>query len=225
MLRYLAQETALPVPTLHHATADLLVMDFIAADGRGGAEAEARTARHLATLHGLSAEAFGFERDTVIGGLPQPNAWSRDWCAFFRDRRLLFMGYKAHEAGRLPLETLGGLERLCGRLEGYIDHDPAPALIHGDIWAGNVLYHQGRVAAYIDPALYFADAEIELAFIELFSTFGPGFFATYGALRPISPDYRAVRRDIYNLYPLLVHSMLFGGGYSDRVAAIVQRYR
>jgi fructosamine-3-kinase len=224
MLGHLSRETSLPVPTVRYEADDLLIMEFVAADGRGGTGAEVTAARQLAALHDRCAPEFGFECDTVIGGLPQPNAWDPDWCAFFRDRRLMFMGRTAFAAGNLPADTLRDLEALCGRLERYLGHDPRPALVHGDVWSGNVLYDGGQVAAYLDPAIYFADAEVELAFIELFSTFGSSFFKTYNDLRPIDPAYREVRRDIYNLYPLLVHSALFGGGYPSRVAAILRRY-
>ena len=224
MLDYLARETHLPVPRLHHVGDRLLVMDHVEGDGRGGAAAEREAAVQLARLHDISAPAFGFERDTVIGGLPQPNTRCEDWCAFFRDRRLLFMGRLAHQAGRLPAGSLASLEALCARLEDFLGHAPRPGLVHGDVWSGNVLYHRGRVAAYIDPAIYFADPEVELAFIELFSCFGPAFFARYAELRPIDPGYRDCRRDIYNLFPLLVHTALFGGPYPAQVDAVLRRY-
>ncbi|MEX2535727.1 MAG: fructosamine kinase family protein [Trueperaceae bacterium] len=92
-------------------------------------------------------------------------------------------------------------------------HSPKPGLVHGDVWSGNVLARNGRITAMLDPAIYFADPEVELAFIELFATFGEAFWERYGELRPIDPGYREVRRDVYQLYPLLVHTALFGGGY------------
>lgn len=224
MLNYLAEETDLPVPRTRHVSDHLLVMDHVEADGQGGATAEHDAAERLAGLHAISAPAFGFSRDTVIGALPQPNAWGEDWCDFFRDRRLGFMGRLAYERGRLPGETLTALEALCDRLEVFLGHSPRPGLVHGDVWSGNVLTHRGRVAAFIDPAIYFADPEVELAFIELFSCFGPAFFARYAEHRPLEPEYRDCRRDIYNLFPLLVHSALFGGPYPGQVAAILRRY-
>jgi fructosamine-3-kinase len=92
------------------------------------------------------------------------------------------------------------------------------------MWAGNVLCGGGRVAAFIDPAIYYADAEIELAFATLFATFGTAFFASYQRLRPLRPGFFEGRRDLYNLYPLLVHARLFGGHYVSSVEGIVQRF-
>jgi len=223
MLRYLADETSLPVPRVLHGDDGLLLLEFVETAGGLDARAEAHAAELLAELHNLSAPAFGFDWDTLIGPLPQPNPWTEDWRIFFRDRRLLYMGRQALESGRLPARTFADLERLCGRLERYIDAAARPALIHGDVWGGNVLARQGRIAAFVDPAIYFADPEIELAFSTLFGTFGAAFFDRYREIRPLAPGFFELRRDLYNLYPLLVHTRLFGGGYAASVASILKR--
>ena len=224
MLDYLARHSALPVPATRHVADDLLLMDYVEHVGGRSAAAETDAAERLAALHGITAEAFGFERDTVIGALPQPNPWTADWCAFYRDRRLLPMGRIARESGRLPAETQRALERFCTRLEDFIDRPPAPGLVHGDVWSGNVLFAADRVAAFIDPALYFADPEAEIAYIELLSTFGPAFHRRYRELRPLRPGYAEGRRDIYNLFPLLVHTEICGAPYAQMVQDILTRY-
>src|SRR3546814_2162166 len=140
-------------------------MDYVEHVGNRGAgrprgvraPAGAAAAEHLAGLHALSAEAYGFPRYTVSGALPQPNPGTGNGCDFYRDQRLLVMGRIARESGRLPAATHRALERFCARLENFIDQPPAPGLVHGDVWAGNVLCAADRVAAFIDPALYFAD--------------------------------------------------------------------
>lgn len=224
MLAYLKTHSALPVPAVRHASARLLLIEYVETSGRLGAGAEAHAAELLAALHGISAESFGFERDTVIGALPQPNPWTPSWREFFRERRLLYMGRRALERGRLSAAGFARLERLCARLEDLIEEPAAPALIHGDVWGGNVLVRDGRIAAFVDPAIYYAHPEIELAFSTLFSTFGPAFFERYRELRPIAPGFFEARRDIYNLYPLLVHAALFGGPYPDAVERTLARY-
>jgi len=224
MLRYLAEHSRLPVPQVRYADPGLLLMDFVESRGGLDAGAERHAAELLADLHGLTAPAFGFEWDSLIGPLPQPNCWSEDWRTFFRDRRLLFMGRQALDAGRLPTATFAALERLCGKLERYIDPGARPSLIHGDVWGGNVLARRGRIAAFLDPAIYFADAEIELAFSTLFGTFGGDFFERYNEIRPLGPGFFEVRRDLYNLYPLLVHARLFGGGYAAGVERSLARF-
>ena len=224
MLRFLTEHTELPVPSVLHASDSLLLLDYVETGGRLDATAESHAADLLAALHGHSAEAFGFERGTLIGPLPQPNPWTGSWLDFFRDQRLLHFGRLALERGRLPARTMDRLEAFCGKLERYLPSDTRPALIHGDVWDGNVLVRDGRIAAFIDPAIHYADPEIELAFTTLFGTFGEAFFARYQEHRPLAPGFFEARREIYNLYPLLVHSALFGGGYAGSVARTLERY-
>lgn len=224
MLRHLASHTVLPVPHVVHAEDDLLLLDYVPAGGGITPAVEIHAADLLAQLHALSWHAFGAERDTVIGGLPQPNPPTRRWLDFFRDHRLLFMARAALAAGKLPPELMARIEILAGRLDRWIGEPEQPALIHGDCWGGNVLVRGDRVAAFIDPALYYADPEIELAFATLFGTFGETFFARYAEHHPPRPGFWEARRELYLLYPLLVHVRLFGGSYVDDLARIVGRF-
>jgi fructosamine-3-kinase len=224
MLAYLAAESDLPVPAVRHAEDSLLLMDFIETSGALDARAERHAADLLAALHGITAPGFGFDRDTLIGPLPQANPWHDDWPDFFRDARLMPLGHLAHERGRLPAETLARLESVCARLDSVLDHGPVPSLVHGDMWGGNVLVRDGRIAAFVDPAIYYADAEVELAFSTLFGTFGAAFFERYAEHQPIAPGFFETRRDVYNLYPLLVHAALFGASYPAAVARILARF-
>lgn len=224
MLGHLGSAGVLPVPTVLHAEPGMLIIEHVDHDGARSPEGEVQAADDLARLHSISAPAFGFETDTLIGSLDQPNAWSPNWPRFFAEQRLLHFGRLADRAASLPRGTMSRLERLAGDIDRYIDPPPTrPALIHGDVWGGNVLWHGGRVSAFIDPAIYFADPEIELAFIDLFSCFGPAFWERTEAVGAIRPGFREVRRDLYNLYPLLVHATLFGGGYGSSVASALDR--
>jgi len=224
MLDYLRRHAGLPVPAVLHCDDTLLIMEYIATRGRIDPAAEAHAAALVAGLHDVTAPRFGFARDTAIGGLPQPNPESDSWVRFFRDHRLLQMGRRAHEAGHLTQATLLRLEKFCARLGCFLPEPSAPALLHGDLWGGNVLVRDGRIAAFIDPAIYYGDPEVDLAFSTLFSTFGPAFFDRYAERRPIAPGFFEARRDIYNLYPLLVHATLFGGHYGNAVHSIVARF-
>ncbi|MGD8586600.1 MAG: fructosamine kinase family protein [Chloroflexota bacterium] len=218
MLRYLKANSRLPVPDVLYNDDDLLLMAFV--DGRSQFDAGSRrhAAELLAELHAITADQYGFEYDTLIGGLHQPNPWSGSWLSFFRDQRLLSMGRQALDAGRLPATLLSRLERFAGQLERWLEEPERPSLIHGDAWTGNILAANGRITAFLDPAIYFADAEIELAFTTLFGTFGRRFFDRYQEIRPIRPGFMQRRKTIYNLYPLLVHVRLFGGSYVQSVS-------
>ena len=223
MLGYLAKHSALPLPQVIHAEDRLLLIEHIDAGDPIDADAERHAAELLAALHAVEAPSFGLERDTLIGGLHQPNAPLPRWLDFFRDRRLLYMARDALDAGRLPAAAMRRIERLAARLTEWIGDDARPALIPGDMWSGNVLVKRGRIAGFVDPAIYYADPEIELAFSSLFGSFGRAFFDCYGEIRPLRPGFFEARRDLYNLYPLLVHVRLFGGSYVGSVARTLDR--
>ena len=224
MLHYMATKNALPIPDILHSSPDMLLMSLLPGRSSFDARSEAHAAALLAELHAVTAPAYGLDTDTLIGGLHQPNPWTESWIEFFRQQRLLFMARTAYDAGRLPAHILARVETLAGKLERWLEEPSAPALIHGDIWSGNVLAQSGRITGFLDPAIYYADSEMELAFITLFHTFGDAFFRCYDELHGIRPGFWETRRDLYNLYPLLVHVRLFGGGYVSSVQRILSQF-
>jgi fructosamine-3-kinase len=166
----------------------------------------------------------GLEEPTLIGGLHQPNPWADSWLTFFREQRLLYMGREAVRRGRLPEAIFGRLAEFAAHLDRWLMEPQRPSLIHGDVWTTNVLALGDQVTGFVDPAIYYADPEIELAFITLFGTFARPFFTRYQEIRPLAPGFFEERRDIYNLYPLLVHVTLFGGGYVHSVDETLQQF-
>ncbi|WP_240432566.1 fructosamine kinase family protein [Rubrobacter indicoceani] len=223
MLLYLQVHSDLPVPGVLHSSGDLLLVEFVEGESAFPGGAERHAAELLAGLHGVTGEHFGHERDTLIGSLRQPNPQSDSWVEFFREHRLLHFAGVAHGAGRLPTEVRGRVEDLAGRLREFIAEPERPSLVHGDVWAQNVLAKDGRITAFIDPAIYHADPEMELAYISLFDSFGDEFFRRYNELRPVPPEFYSVRRHVYALYPLLVHAYFFGGGYAGMIERTLSR--
>jgi fructosamine-3-kinase len=224
MLRYLREKSDLPVPEVYHGSETLLLMEFIEGSTSFTEGAERHAAELLAGLHSITADSYGHERDTLIGALDQPNPPTKSWAEFFRDHRLLYIAHVAHEAGRLPVEDLHRVERLSEKVDELVEDPNPPALIHGDVWSANVLARGDRITAFLDPAIYYADPEIELAFISLFDSFGRPFFDRYQEIQPIRDGFFEVRRDLYNLYPLLVHTYYFGGGYLGSVRNTLDRF-
>lgn len=223
MLNYLREHSVLPVPEVIHSEKTLLIMSHIDSAGSLNKDAQEDAAHHLAALHNITAEQYGLPFDTLIGGLHQPNKRMASWIDFFREQRLLYMAEEAYKAGKLPLGVRRRVEQFATQLDNFLFEPEEASLIHGDMWGGNVLAKDGKIAGFVDPAIYYAHAEIELAFSTLFGTFGDAFFDVYDNLRPLEPDFFEVRRDIYNLYPLLVHVRLFGGGYASQVSDILRR--
>ncbi len=185
------------------------------------ADSERRLGAGLAQLHAVTGAHFGWKRDNYIGATPQRNGASDDWAVFFREQRLRpqvtllrGQGFAALSAGLEPL-----LERVARLLAG---HHPTPALLHGDLWAGNWLTLAGAEPVVYDPAVYFGDRETDLAMTRLFGGFGPAFYRAYEAAAPLPPG-AALRADLYNLYHVLNHANLFAGGYLQQAQALSER--
>ncbi|EMA41286.1 fructosamine kinase family protein [Halococcus hamelinensis] len=219
MLRFLASHTDLPVPDVHHASSDLLVVEYVEGETSHDAAVARDAADRLAALHDRQGPSYGFERDTVVGPIEQPNPWTDSWVAFYRDHRLRQL-LSAREFAPGIDERV---EAVCADLDGLLAEPDSPSPIHGDVWTTNVLSRDGRVTAFLDPAVYYAHPEIELAYIDWTGTFGEAFFERYRERRGIESGFFERRRYVYRLYPLLIHVSLFGGRYHDALDATLDR--
>ena len=134
------------------------------------------------------------------------------------------MATAAQQEGHLPARLVNRIDKLIVKLGDLIAEKPAASLLHGDLWGGNILCHDDKIAGLIDPAIYYGDREIDLAFGTLFGDLTPEFFKQYDEVSKIEPGFFEERRDLYNLYPLLVHVRLFGGSYVDSVDQTLSRF-
>ena len=185
-----------------------LVLEYLDMGGRGSA---AELGRRLAALHRHTWDRYGWHRDNTIGSTPQINTPCQDWIEFYRTHRL---GYQYALAARhgAPRRLIERGERLIADLDGFFaSYRPVPSLLHGDLWAGNYGYADGEPVIF-DPAVYYGDREADLAMTELFGGFPADFYAAYRESWPLNAGY-PVRKTLYNLYHVLNHFNLFGGGY------------
>ncbi|MEZ4698982.1 MAG: fructosamine kinase family protein [Rhodothermales bacterium] len=199
-----------------------LLLDWLV-EGPSGRTASTALGRGLAEMHRATADRYGFDSDNFIGRLPQSNGWMARWPDFFRERRLAPQVAMARENGRWQSAWNAPLNSLYSRIDDLIPAHPPASLVHGDLWQGNALALADGRAALIDPAVYFGHREVDLAMSELFGRFDPGFYAAYAEAWPLEAGYPE-RRDLYNLYHLINHLNLFGGGYAGSVAAILRRF-
>jgi fructosamine-3-kinase len=171
--------------------------------------------RALGRVHALRGEFFGWPRDNYIGTTPQRNARSSSWSDFWREARLspqLELARRNRLDAALLAKGQHVLEAVPALLAGHV---PEASLLHGDLWGGNAGFLPGGEPVLFDPAVYFGDRETDLAMTELFGGFPPDFYSAYAEIAPLDSGY-ARRKPLYNLYHLLNHANLFGGGYASQ---------
>ena len=192
-----------------------LLLEYVAA-GRPGPGYAADLAAGLATLHRTAAPGgWGWERDNFIGSLAQTNRGAPSWGEFWRDARLAPQLERARAAGHFGGANGATLDRVVGRTpELLASVQGPPALLHGDLWGGNVFADGDGRPVLIDPSVYRGHREVDLAMSELFGGFPPGWPGAYDEAWPIEEGYDQGRRSLYQLYYLLVHVNLFGAGYA-----------
>ena len=218
-LHWLAEPGGLRTPEVLGVADDVLVLDWVDEGGRGD---PAAFGAGLATIHAAGAPAFGEPKGSDplgsrylkgpgpfrLGALALPNAPADDWATFYAERRLSAVLPRAG----LSREGARAVERVCARMGELVGPPEPPARLHGDLWSGNVLWGRDGRAWLIDPAAYGGHREVDLAMLRLFGNPGPHFFAAYEEVFPLSPGHEE-RVQLYQLFPLLVHAALFGGGY------------
>jgi protein-ribulosamine 3-kinase len=223
-LEALASARALRVPQVRAlgraGGAAFLALEWLE-PGHTVSHSERRLGEGLARLHGVTATQFGWRRDNYIGRTPQPNQLTGSWAEFFREQRLRPQLALAAARGYSQLSAPG--ERLLALVGSLLAaHQPAAALLHGDLWGGNWLTTADGEPAIFDPAVYWGDPEADLAMTHLFGGFGRAFYEAYDAVIPPA-DGMSVRIELYNLYHVLNHLNLFGGGYLSQSLSAMNR--
>ncbi len=200
---------------------DYLLLEFLHESPETGKYWE-ELGRGLAALHQSTANSYGLDHDNYIGSLQQQNHSFESWLEFFFEKRLKPQFGLAYYEGRIDLAYMKRLDELRPKLEGFFPEEK-PALLHGDLWSGNVMPVKNGLPAIYDPAVYYGHREMELAFTRLFGGFESEFYEAYREVYPVHPNF-AERKDVYNLYPLMVHTNLFGTSYLAGVDKVLRRF-
>jgi len=200
--------------------ASWIVLEYLELRG-----ADSRTMRalgeKLARLHRVTTTRHGWHRDNTIGTTPQANTPADDWVGFWRERRLGFqlrLAVSNGRGGQLISDGERLMEKLPAFFAGYV---PPPSLLHGDLWSGNAAMTAGGEPVIFDPAVYYGDREADLAMSELFGGFPPSFYDAYREEHPLDAGY-GTRKHLYNLYHVLNHLNLFGGGYGAQAERMIR---
>ena len=206
MLRELAG-AGVPVPAVEAEYGDVLLIEYVEADEAFTPRAWADIGAQVKAMHGHRGETYGWPVDYAFGSVRLDNNPGEDWPRFWGEQRLV------ETAALLDRPWRERVDRFASRIGELLPARPPASLLHGDLWAGNMLVRDGRLAALIDPACYHGDGEVDLAMICLFGRPDDAFWEAYGALEPGWEE----RRAIYQLFPALVHLRLFGASYSPLV--------
>ena len=176
----------------------------------------------LAEIHRLTHTEYGWKSSNYIGSLAQENIFTNDWIEFFIHFRLEKQLKIALDSGKLGSRHNKIFSNLFKILPQLLPVEP-PSMLHGDLWSGNVMVGETGNPVLIDPAVYYGNREIEISFTYMFGGFHREFYETYDACWPLQPGF-SERVSIYNLYPLLVHINLFGGGYIHQLESSISDY-
>lgn len=171
-----------------------------------------RMGQNLANMHCVTTfEGFGWKQNNTIGSTPQINDWKTNWVEFYAQHRLGYQFQLANrKGGHFPQQ-----EQLLASLPQLLSHQVTPSLVHGDLWGGNAAFTEGGEPVVFDPAIYYGDREVDIAMTELFGGFPAAFYQAYNETFPLEPGYEQ-RKTLYNLYHILNHFNLFGGGYASQ---------
>ena len=221
-LRWLEEAGGVAVPEVLASDQECLILRWVE-PGKTTIDAAVAFGQALATTHASAAPAYGFDEDGFIGRLPLPNRTAPTWAEFYATRRVLPYLKLARDRGHATEEDAAAVEAVIGRLPDLLPEEP-PSRLHGDLWNGNVIWALDGVARVIDPAAYGGHREADLAMMALFGLpHLPRVMEAYAEVSPPADGWEE-RLPLHQLFPLLVHASMFGGGYAARAADIAARF-
>lgn len=195
-----------------------IVMEYLPLGNSGGGSWY-QMGQDLAAMHRVTSDrGFGWQRDNTIGDTPQKNPWTADWVEFFVEHRLRYQFQLANRRGNLRRQD----ELMAAVPSLLAGHTPEPSLVHGDLWSGNASVTADGTPVILDPATYYGDREVDIAMSELFGRFPQPFYDGYNDAYLLESGYET-RKILYNLYHIINHFNLFGGGYGSQAQSMIDR--
>lgn len=212
-----------PKPICVGTTTDFayIVLEWLELGGNNSTQSWEQMGRQLATMHRCtppSQKGFGWDINNTIGSTPQINTWTADWVEFFTEHRLGYQFQLARRrGGHFPQQ-----ERVMAAVRKLLNHQVKPSLVHGDLWGGNAGVTKLGEPVILDPATYVGDREVDIAMTELFGGFPGAFYRGYNEVWSLDSGYKQ-RKTLYNLYHILNHFNLFGGGYASQANSMIEQ--
>ena len=203
-----------------NSTPGYILMEYLPSGSSN--KQEENLGKGLAMLHNHTADQFGFYHDNYCGSTRQPNSWTSDWIKFFGENRILYLVEEIRKTRFLSTNEVDCYNKLVERLHQLIGTSHKPALIHGDLWSGNYMY-TSEGPAIIDPATYYADREMELSIMTMFGGFSNRTWDAYLEMSRLDYGWQE-RIQIYQIYHILNHYYLFGGGYGNQAISVVKKF-
>jgi fructosamine-3-kinase len=213
--------TDLEIPEVVEVGKDFLLLSLLV-PGSGNSGSAYGFGTELAKLHQHSAETFGLDHDNYIGKLAQSNHQHQNWADFFVSERIEPQIKLGIQSGKFENSLIPIVDALHITVQDLFPNEQ-PALLHGDLWSGNYMFTKSGAASIYDPAIYYGHREMDIAMTRLFGGFSSDFYEGYNSEYPLADGFEG-RVELCNLYPILVHANLFGGGYVSRVNEILRQY-
>ena len=209
-------------PKLHFFNEQILVIDYIDNNGVKDQNFERNLALDISKIHKIKNKKFGFDFDTPIGGLKQPSDFSDNWVNFYKNNRLAMVFELINMENPMPKKINSEIEKIINNLENMIPNNPTPSLIHGDLWEGNILYNNGKLAGLIDPGINFAHNEMELAYLTWFKYVSYKFIDYYSDIIKVKSNYKEYE-PIYQLYYCLLNVHLWSREYINHTMKLINK--
>tara|TARA_Y100000741_G_scaffold345977_1_gene311899 strand:- start:1243 stop:2100 length:858 start_codon:yes stop_codon:yes gene_type:complete len=222
-INYMKKKFPKLFPKIYYFDNKTLIMEYIKNDGEKGKDFEKELAINIASIHKIKNNKYGFDFDTPIGGLKQPNKYSGNWVDFYKENRLGMVFKEINNENPMPHKLNRGIEKILNDLENLIPKNPPASLIHGDLWDGNILFEKGKLKGLIDPGIHFAHNEMEIAYLSWFKYITKKFYVHYSNIINLDNNYKKYEK-IYQLYYCLLNVHLWSREYITNASEIVEQY-